>query len=162
MRVRLGMGLAYDEFAVFDDADATLVLSHRWVLLNASGWKYAITRIDGRMLSMHRLLMLPADRLVVDHMDGDGLNNQRANLRVCSMAENLRNRRKSSNSKWPYKGIEFHGGKWRVRITHAGRRQTIGPFDTAEQAAAAYDAAAKKLHGVFAYLNFPEKLDVAA
>ena len=92
---------------------------------------------------------------VVDHINGDGADNRIANLRDCSSAMNIRNRRLNKNSNSGFKGVSWYPDvrKWRARITVDGRKQCLGFFEKAEDAAAAYDAGALQLHGEFARTN---------
>jgi hypothetical protein len=95
------------------------------------------------------------DGVQVDHRDGDGLNNARSNLRPATPAEQQHNRRKQAG-KYPYKGIKRYrqSERWEAEITAGGRVRYLGRFDTPEQAARAYDAAAVAFFGEFARPNF--------
>lgn len=80
--------------AVISPEDVDLVKAYRWHLSRrGSGIRYAATRIDGRHVYMHRLISDAPAGKVVDHCDGDGLNNRRENIRVCTQADNMMNRR---------------------------------------------------------------------
>jgi len=92
----------------------------------------------------------------VDHINGNGLDNRRANLRHATDALNSRNRRIRSDNTSGYKGVHLSRGKWRAVLTRDGRVVFHGSFDSAEDAAHAYDAAAREHFGEFAFLNFPE------
>lgn len=93
----------------------------------------------------------PAD--LIDHINGNKLDNRLSNLRACTRAENNRNRTRRHTSGAPYKGISFHRltGKWSSEIAAGSTREFLGLFDTPEAAHSAYCAAAKKLHGEFAH-----------
>lgn len=114
-----------------------------------------------RGMLMHRfILVAPAD-LEVDHRNGDGLDNRRSNIRLCTHLENARNRhslRLKKSSKW--KGVvacdSQIGTRWRARIHVSGRNVSLGSHDTELLAALAYDAAAVLYFGEFAALNFPD------
>lgn len=145
--------------AKIDDSDAPRVLEYRWCLqppTKAGCTPYVTAMVDRRKVSLHRFLIQEGER--VDHIDGDGLNNQRGNLRVCTHAENLRNTR-------PYKGKRYKGvthrqrsGNWEAYIQHpSGRQLHLGKFSTEEEAARAYDRAATELFGEFARLNLPHE-----
>lgn len=107
---------------------------------------------------MHRMLLGVTDhRVEIDHIDGDGLNNRRANLRTATRAQNARNMMKS-RGRSRFKGVDFHKltNKWRARIVVNYVERFIGLFGAEEAAARAYDQAARKAFGKFARLNFPE------
>lgn len=145
--------------ALVDDADFALVAGKRWQLhtgTHAAHFYRDPVAKKSRMVLMHRLILQPPAGVVVDHIDHDGLNNQRANLRQCSQAENVRNQRKT-RGRSRYKGVlQTPNGRWRAEITKDYRNRHIGVFDSEEAAARAYDAAARELFGAFAHPNFPE------
>lgn len=90
----------------------------------------------------------------VDHRNGDGLDNRRKNLREATAKQNSANRQLNLNSATGFKGVGLDRGRWRARIQVDGRLQHLGSFDTPEEAAHAYDAAALELFGEFARPNF--------
>ena len=155
--------LTRGQLAWMDEADYALAIRHNWFakpIQRASGGFYAAGRVGGRQVYLHRFLMQPAAGLVVDHIDGDGLNNRRANLRVCTHAENRQSSSVSGRSKTGFRGVEAPSARvvaYRAHI-YTGRRGRLclGCFATAEEAARAYDAAAVAKYGQFARLNFPE------
>jgi hypothetical protein len=108
---------------------------------------------------MHRQIMNAPEGLLVDHIDGNGLNNQKNNLRLCSSAQNARNRRPTSKPYSKYKGVSWHkrNKKWEVRIAKSGKSTYLGTFEDELEAALAYDRKAEELFGEFAYLNFPQQ-----
>jgi hypothetical protein len=89
--------------------------------------------------------------MCVDHINGNTLDNRRSNLRVCTHAENMRNRRKNSNSSSGYKGVfwDNHYKKWSSYIRVNNKRIYLGRFDDSKVAYEAYVAASKKYHGEF-------------
>lgn len=107
---------------------------------------------------LHRLIMNPQKGMEVDHMDGNGLNNSRQNLRICSREENGRNRKLSSLNTSGFHGVCFtktekRRKRWLAVIRAKGKKITLGRFHTKEEAAFVYNQAAKKYHGEFATLN---------
>lgn len=101
---------------------------------------------------MHAFLMRPPSPLEVDHRDGDGLNNQRGNLRVCTHAQNMANRRAYGVSR--YLGVSYTdrpSKPW----TASCKGRHIGSFDREIEAALAYDLVAEQVHGPFARFNCP-------
>lgn len=140
-------------------SDLPTLVKYRWHVSGATKKSYAATlNRDGKSMYLHRFLM--ADQLTeemkfVDHINGDSLDNRRENLRVCSRVENNRNRKRPSGR---YKGIvkrkDTGGNKWRAIVNIDGKQVYFGQYDTPEEAARAYDKAAKELFGEFANLNF--------
>jgi hypothetical protein len=109
--------------------------------------------------SMHRYIMQAPCGLQVDHIDGDGLNNRRHNLRLVTSAQNQANRHRAWGGSL-YKGVTLRrdGGAvnyWRAVIRAEGKIILLGHFPTQEEAALAYDEAAIRYYGTFACLNFP-------
>jgi hypothetical protein len=124
----------------------------------AARWVLSATTKTGRtVLRMHRAIMgLTDPKVQVDHEDGNGLNNQRYNMRVATPVQNGSNRRTGSNNTSGYKGVNWCGDRWRSRICVAGNRIELGYFDDPTEAATAYDEAALIHHGPFARLNLPK------
>lgn len=129
--------------------------SHSWYA-NRS-WMVSYKKFH---VSMHRWIMQPPPGFVVDHINGDGLDNRRSNLRICTQQQNAtnhKNLRRSDNRK-PYRGIlRNSNGRWSARVKHMGVFTPQGTYDTPEEAARAYDRGARALHGKFATLNFPDE-----
>lgn len=153
--------LTQDRVARVSPCDADLLDANWYAKLDRSGICYAVRnapRPEKGAIRMHRVVLarklgrelLPTEE--VDHIDGDGLNNVRGNLRLATHAQNMRNSRKRSFGVSPYKGIYFHrqNQRWRAEIKADGKRYHLGCFDTPEEAYAAYCEAATKLHGKFA------------
>jgi len=103
---------------------------------------------------MHREIMSPPQELVVDHINGDGLDNRKENLRVCTHAENIRNQKLNRLNTTGYKGVCVNREKWISRIKVNGKLLYLGRYNTPEEAAQVYDEAARKYFGKFASLNF--------
>lgn len=106
---------------------------------------------------MHRFILSPADGIDIDHIDHNGLNNSRANLREATSAENSRNTKKrASKTSSAFKGVSWDSlaCRWKAQISCNRRHKHIGLFTSERDAAAAYDAHAAALFGKFAHLNF--------
>ncbi len=154
-RVQLTQGL----FTEVDDADFDFVSHWKWRLKRSGDVFYAIRnfRTESGMYTtvrMHVALLSPEKGFEIDHIDGNGLNNQRANLRICTSSQNHMNKGKQKNNTSGFKGVSASHGKFMATITKgAGISRYIGTYDTAEEAAKAYNEAAKIYHGEFARLN---------
>ena len=151
--------LTQGKIALIDEADWELVKDHKWCAMHGHRTWYAKTSVrreGGKWytLLMHRLLLGLTDRTVqVDHRDGDGLNNVRANLRACTPAENRRNSGAYATNTSGLKGVWFHSQakKWRATICLDGKIKHLGLFASKDEAFAAYQKAAIELHGEFAH-----------
>jgi hypothetical protein len=156
--------LTQGHVAVVDDEDHEWLSQWRWctkkiVLANGRTKLYAHRRIGASTITMHRLIMGVNSGEIVDHIDGDGLNNRRSNLRKATVAANCWNSNSRRNTSSHYKGVSWHRhvGKWGAAIRLCGRSQHLGYFTDETEAALAYDRAAKEHFGEFARLNFPER-----
>lgn len=144
-----------------DEEDAELA-QFRW-RANPQGRTVYGQRHNGERSEMlHRAVwkrMRPSDPMpkMIDHIDGDGLNNTRSNLRIATPTQNQQNQRLLTSNISGYKGVnwDLSESKWRARIRIAGRRRSLGRFINPIDAAKAYDITAREVHGVFACLNFP-------
>jgi hypothetical protein len=138
-----------------DDADLAFTDGHSWCAITPSrGCVYAArTGIDRKTVYMHKLLCPEWD--LVDHADGDGLNNCRSNLRDGSGFRNHANKGMLRNNTSGYKGVAWHahGGKWIARIYVSRKQICLGYFGSPEAAAFAYDQAAVRLFGEYAQTN---------
>jgi hypothetical protein len=141
--------------AIIDAADVPLVEGFNWCS-RADGLTFYAARTDyssgKKTVRMHRVIMNCSKGFEIDHIDGDGLNNRRSNMRLSTHAENMRNRRIAKNNTSGFKGVAWdkNGAKWRAKIKVDGEQIHLGQFDTPEAAHAAYVAASEKLHGEFA------------
>lgn len=147
--------------AIVDDEDYGYLSQFHWFAVSKRGVFYARRDawFDGRAKSiyMHREVMRANTDEYIDHVNHDGLDNRRGNLRKCSMAQNGWNSKKRRNSLTQYKGIWKHNAThWRAAIRCNGQRFNLGLFSTAIDAAKAYDQKAKELFGEFAHINFRE------
>lgn len=155
--------LTQDKVTVVDDADFDWLSQWKWFAhFNFYNWYAARTvwQLDGKShtVKMHRIIIAAGDGTEIDHIDGDGLNNRRDNLRVVTHQQNMFNRSTTRKNISGFKGVTWHKRDliWQVNIGCNGKTKYLGSFHDAEEAARVYDAAARKLFGEFARLNFPE------
>lgn len=145
--------------AIVDDIDYDWLSQWKWrALRHKSGEYYAVRSVragGSRTIYMHRVIAGASGMEQVDHVNGDKLDNCRGNLRVCTNAENQRNRGKHRDNASGFKGVAQHPatGRWQACIQHAGVKVHLGYFSDRIHAARAYDLAAERLHGDFARLN---------
>ena len=137
-------------FVMVDAADYENLIKHKWHITIFH--EYAMRREKGKTIYMHNEIMEPVSGFVVDHKDHNSLNNMRGNLRIATRSQNSCNIKKSQGCSSKYKGVSFNKalGKWVVSIRFQRKHIHLGYFDNEEDAARAYDAAARKHHGEFA------------
>lgn len=166
--IELGRGLV----TRVDDDVYKFICKYNWkaayCLTDNRKYYHARASVDGKNIILHRFIMNCPKDMVVDHINGDGLDNRRENLRICTQSQNCANRHFTTKSvqKHRFKGICYYeqprcikdgnSKKWKARIGVSGRRIHLGWFSEPEEAARAYDKAAKKYFGEFANLNFKE------
>ncbi|MFA6445728.1 MAG: HNH endonuclease [Candidatus Paceibacterota bacterium] len=158
------------DIALIDDKDYDLVSKYNW---SVAGNRYARAaaydtdekdkngHIKQRVIKMHRLIIGAKKNEFVDHINGNGFDNRRENLRICTMSQNMCNQKKSSANKSGYKGViamvgknhEKRNKKWLSYININKKRIYGGYFFTKEEAAEKYNEMAKKYHGNFSNLN---------
>jgi hypothetical protein len=151
--------LTRGKVALVDDCDFEFLSQWKWYAAPfPAGLWYAQRNdpVSKKTIRMHRVITGASEGVKVDHINNDGLDNQRGNLRNCTQPDNCRNRKPSANSTTGYKGVSFakREGKYSAHIGHKKKKIWIGYFSSAKEAALAYDEAAKRLHGKFAHLNF--------
>jgi hypothetical protein len=150
-RIPLGNGL----FATVDAADYPELSKHRWYANRHGRTIYAMCHSGGRDIYMHRMIMRPRRGSVVHHIDHNGLNNRRENLRICTRRQHLAGRGPVGGAS-RFVGVYRRGDRWEARIACRGKVYYLGLFDDEVEAAKARDRKAYELYGEFAYLNFPE------
>jgi len=141
--------------ALVDDEDYERVMAAgKWQASVDDQRVYARHKVGGRQVRLHAFL---TGWPLTDHINGDGLDNRRSNLREATSAQNACNRRLSSYNTSGFKGVSWKadGDRWVARIKVHGTATHLGSFSTPQEAARAYDAAAIEMHGEFARLNFP-------
>jgi hypothetical protein len=145
--------------AIIDAADVSLVDGWNWYAQPSGHTAYAMRtfQYDGRSrgIIMHREIMDSPPHMQVDHINGNGLDNRRENLRLATVAQNQHNQGLSIKNTSGFKGVSWHKatGGWQAKIKFEGKRIWLGSYDTPEEAAAAYAAASEKFHGEFGRLE---------
>lgn len=157
--------LSKGRVAIVDDGDFDRVNAFEWrAWKHKLGYFYAIhSNFDGKQSRlMHRFILgITNPKIKVDHINGDTLDNRRQNIRLATQSQNGMNRtRKQMNNKTGFRGVylEKKRNKFRAEISINGKGKYVGIFNTAEEAAKAFDKAAKETYGEFCgILNFPEE-----
>lgn len=148
--------LTQGKFAKVDDEDFEELARYKWHYSDYGRTGYA-RRMNYKkrpyLLRMHCVLLCVAPPLMVDHINGDGLDNRKENLRVVSKSQNMMNRSIQKNSSSGYKGVSKCLGKWRAYIVVDRKQIHLGVFDEKINAAIAYNEAVVKYHGEYAVLN---------
>jgi hypothetical protein len=158
-KIYLGEG----KYAIVDQADYYWLKKYRWYIAGNGKEFYAYANIiigpgKTKFVSMHRLIMNHPPGLLVDHRNNIPLDNRRANLRSATQSQNRQNSKKKKNTTSKYIGVHLdkHTGKWKARLRINGKEKQLGRFVNEEEAAKAYDIAAKQYYGECAKLNFPD------
>lgn len=155
--------LTQGKLAQVDDEDYDYLMQWKWFANKVGNTFYAkrnTPTIESKRntIIMHRLILKSENDMLIDHIDGDGLNNVKSNLRVCTKSENNRNRKSVKGSTSKYLGVHFYTSKtnytaWIAKIRHNKILYRLGYFKSENDAALAYNKKAQELHGEFANLN---------
>jgi len=152
VEVKLTRGLV----TIIDAEDFELVSQHKWCSTRGGNTDYA--HRESRTIWLHRVLLNAPDWMHVDHINGNGLDNRRANLRLCTSGENRRNARKHKMGSSEFKGVrklqDGYRSPWQARI-FIDKKRYAKSFPTEIEAALWYDKMAIEHFGEFAKLNFP-------
>jgi hypothetical protein len=155
MKIKLTQG----KTALISYMDFIMLSSFHWTA-NKIGRKFyakSSVKIHGKWSTvyMHSLIMGKREGLEIDHINHDGLDNRRSNLRFVTRSQNSLNNRLRITSTSKYKGVSFDKryGKWMARFYFKGIKHYLGLHSTAEKAAKAYNDCAKIVAGEFANLN---------
>jgi len=125
---------------LIDERDMRVLSGFNWGIQTRSGISYAIAGKNGKCVLMHRLIMRAPVGSMIDHINGNGLDNRRENLRFCTHAQNMANRKTHINNKTGHPGVIANSGRgkpWRVRLQLNGVKLSLGQFETKEEAIAA-------------------------
>ncbi len=153
--------LTKGKYAIVDDDDYEYLMQWKWhVSQQGTAYYAARSRYSPEhtaTISMHRFLMEAPSSKQVDHINHDGLDNQKKNLRLCSRNQNQQNRKSfTAGTTSKHKGVHLHRGKWQVSIKKNGKGVCLGAYVEEDDAGRAYDKKARELFGEFACFNFPE------
>jgi len=147
--------LTRGQIALVDKADYELLCQYKWQAIPAVHGFYATAAIkmNGRWttVQMHRLIMAATAGQMIDHKNGNPLDNRKHNLRLCTHSQNNANQRGKRHTR--YKGVCRCGNRWKARIGWQKKVFQVGMFETEVEAAEAYNLAARRVHGEFARLN---------
>jgi len=151
--------LTKGKFAIVDAEDYERVAKHKWCVSGSGNHLYACRNDGHTVILLHRVLMNAPAGMVVDHIDGNRMNNRRNNLRVCTHRQNLHNSLPHGRTS-RFKGVWWDKRRrlWDTRVRCNGVTTHIGLFRDEVEAARAYDRKAYELFGEYAYLNFPHEI----
>lgn len=137
---------------IIDASDVGKVEKNKWYILKKG---YVACKINGITVYLHRMLLGYPDGCEVDHINGNKADNRRSNLREASRRQNEANKGPSASNSSGFKGVCFKARdrKWYACINTGGKQRSLGYYSTAEEAALAYNVAARKHFGDFAYQN---------
>jgi hypothetical protein len=145
-------------FAIVDDEDFERASKYAWYVSPHRKTMYARHRPDGNNMyrSLHRFLLGVTPSQIIDHVNGNGLDNRRCNIRVCTISQNRWNEPIRKTNKSGFKGVSFHKQvhRWMAHIKFHRKSIYLGLFDDPAMAARAYDKKARELFGEFAWTNF--------
>lgn len=147
--------LSDGSIAIIDKEDVPKVSGVNWWGLRCKNGVYAQAKVDGKRVYLHRVIADATPGLEADHRDRNTLNCRRKNLRVVTHAQNQRNMSRPKNNTSGFKGVGWikRAGCWCARIHHNGKEISLGCFHNPADAALAYDAASRRLHGEYGATN---------
>lgn len=138
----------HGEIILIDTQDFDKVIRYSWCVSKTG---YAVANIGNIVTKLHRYILSPSKTQIIDHINGNKLDNRRNNLRVCDNTSNIRNSKLRKNASLPYPGIKLtKNGRHKARITVDRVEKTIGTFDTLDEAIQARKKAETELYGDFA------------
>lgn len=147
--------LTQNKVTLVDEEDFTLLSHHKWYAAKRGYGYYAQRTVKRKTVQMHRVVLNAAKGEQVDHINRNTLDNRRCNLRIASHSQNEWNRGKQKNNRSGYKGVIYSERDkiFTARIRIYSKLIHLGTFKDKKDAARAYNEAAKRHHGEFAYVN---------
>lgn len=141
--------LTQGQFVLVDEADFGFLNKFKWFADRKGQTFYAARGKEGRLEYMHRIINKTPERFVTDHINGNGLDNRRSNLRTATIRQNVINNRMRSDNTSGYRGVTWDKSrkKWKVQTTHNNKQINIGRFDTVNEAYLAYLSKDHELRG---------------
>lgn len=159
-RIKLTQG----KYAIVDDEDFERLNYYNWSLGKTGNTKkeYAKISIKRKTIKMHRLIMNTPQGMDTDHINGNGLDNRKSNLRICTQSQNEANKGLQKNNTSGFKGVQWNKQykKWSAKINKNKKSFYVGYFTDKKEAAKAYNTKAKELFGEFARLNVFDAISV--
>lgn len=150
--------LTQGKYAVVDEDDYEKLSKHKWFATKDKKTFYARRMMVGaqgrRMVMMHRVILNYYGKMQIDHINGNGLDNRKENIRICTPSQNQRNRNKSANKTSIYKGVSrTKYGTWHAYFRYNGKQINLGAYNKEEDAAQKHNTIAILLWGKYAKLN---------
>lgn len=151
--------LTQNKIAIVDAEDYAYLNQFKWYAFKHRNTFYAVRWLfkENKQIAllMHREILKPSKNIKIDHINRNGLDNRKCNLRICNNSQNMMNREKQCNNSSGYKGVCWvqHANKWMAQIGVNKQNKYLGYYSTKEECAEVYNEAAKKYHGEFAELN---------
>jgi hypothetical protein len=137
--------LTQGKVALVDDGDYNYLNQFKWCVAHWRNGYYAVRKEKSKVVIMHRVIMNAPKNKVIDHIDGNGLNNLKSNLRIVSNRQNLQNRHVNKTSKYP--GVSWYKrlNKWHTQIRIKNKQKDLGYFENERKAAKAYERECREL-----------------
>lgn len=150
--------LTQDKYTIIDFDDYGLISNYKWYAHKKGNSFYVNSKIKSKTIFLHRVILDPPENMHVDHINGDGLDNRRCNIRIVVHHQNMMNRNKRKDNISKYKGVYKRKdcNRYAARIVFNGKTIHLGNFLTDYDAARAYNEAAKKYFGEYSRLNLIE------
>jgi len=147
--------LTQNKYSLVDDSDYEELNKFKWYAKKVGFIFYAYRSYKKKTISMHSYIVGTTKGMVTDHIDGNGLNNQRKNLRMCSFSQNRMNVSKTKSNRSGFKGVSWWAARkvWRAFIYHNKEQVYLGTFKTKLGAYKAYCEACPKYHGKFSNIK---------